>query len=473
MDLTDIDARSKTTCLLLIENERNQELLADQLSNKFAIQTGADDPFINPSFDLCLIDPPSLSEYQVQLQKTKETAEPSFLPILLLAGKRSPDEFSESVWTVVDEVLQRPVAKAELNTRIKNLLRRRRLSVELAQEKARSDQRFEALFQSTPDPVAVVTPDGTITEVNEAFTQTFGIESEEIQEQPITDLNLPHSETVESSETVERVLLRIAEDHPSSTTVEWELDEETPLITEVNTDDVTGFGNATERIGIFRDITERVERGRELEQQNERLKDFAGTVAHDLRNPLNVAQTRLQLAQETGDEKHFDAVKAAQDRMGQMIEQLLSLAKQGQTVLDPDDLLLEDVINQAWSHVKTADASFQVDIDNSVVITADESRLRELLENLFRNSIEHGGEAVKIRVGDLPDEAGFYVEDDGPGIDSENYSDVLQTGFTETENGTGFGLSIVKQIAEGHDWQLSITESDEGGARFEISTAEG
>mgnify|MGYP006279336625 CR=1 FL=1 len=467
MDLPDIDARSKTTCLLLIENERNQELLADQLSNKFAIQTGADNPFTDPSFDLCIIDPPSLSDYQIQIQETKKTAEPVFLPILLLAGQRSPDGFSESVWTVVDEVLQRPVAKAELNTRIKNLLGRRRLSVALAQQKARSDQRFEALFQSTPDPVVVVTPDGTITEVNEAFSQIFGIESEEIQERPITDLDLPQSETVD------RVLLRIADDKPSSTTVEWELDEETPLVTEVNTDVVTGFGGATERIGIFRDITERVERGRELEQQNERLKEFAGTVAHDLRNPLNVAQTRIQLAQETGDDKHFDAVKAAQERMEQMIEQLLSLAKQGQNVLDPDDLLLEDVINQAWSHVQTANASFQVDIDNSVVITADESRLRELLENLFRNSIEHGGEAVTIRVGDLPNGAGFYVEDDGPGISPEHRSDVIQSGFTETENGTGFGLSIVKQIVEGHDWQLSITESNEGGARFEITTAEG
>jgi signal transduction histidine kinase len=76
---------------------------------------------------------------------------------------------------------------------------------------------------------------------------------------------------------------------------------------------------------------------------------------------------------------------------------------------------------------------------------------------------------VTIRIGCLPNAAGFYVEDDGPGIPPEKRSDVVQAGYTESENGTGFGLSIVNQIVDGHDWQLDITEGDDGGARFEIS----
>jgi signal transduction histidine kinase len=66
----------------------------------------------------------------------------------------------------------------------------------------------------------------------------------------------------------------------------------------------------------------------------------------------------------------------------------------------------------------------------------------------------------------------FYVEDDGPGIPPGKRTDVVQAGFTESEDGTGFGLSIVKQIAEGHDWRLEITEAEAGGARFEISSIE-
>jgi len=463
MDLSNTDTPTTATLLLLIQSDRNRELLADQLSDEFEIQTVATDPFDDPSFDLCLVDPPSLREHQGQLRETTTTAEPAFLPILLLAGQRSPDEFSDDVWDVVDEVLQRPVAKSELDARIENLLERRQLSLELARQKIQSDQRFEALFQSTPDPVVVVTPDGTITEANEAFTRTFDIESSQVQNQPITDLELSPSDAVE------RVLLRIADDNPSSTTVEWNLDEDTSLVTEVNTDIVTGFGDVAERIGIFRDITERAERERELKRQNDRLEEFADTVAHDLRNPLSIAQGRLKYAQKTGDDEHFEAIESAQDRMEQMIEELLSLAKQGQAVLDPDELLLEDAVDRAWSHVETTNATLDVDIEDTCVITADEGRLCELLENLFRNAVEHGGETVTIRIGCLPDAAGFYVEDDGPGIPPEKRSDVVQAGYTESENGTGFGLSIVNQIVDGHDWQLDITEGDDGGARFEIS----
>ncbi|KOX95397.1 sensor histidine kinase [Halorubrum tropicale] len=465
MDLQDNENPS-TSLLLLIQSDRNRELLADQLSDEFDIQAGADDAFSDPEFDLCLLDPPSLNKYRDRLKETKTAAEPAFLPILLLAGQRSPDDFSEEVWNVVDEVLQRPVAKSELKVRIENLLRRRRLSAELARQKIQSDQRFEALFQSTPDPVVVVTPEGTITEANDAFTETFDIDLNELRERSITELDLSPTEAVE------RVLLRIADDNSSSTTVEWELDEGTSLVTEVNTDIVTGFGNAAERIGIFRDITDRAERERELKRQNERLEEFADTVAHDLRNPLSIAQGRLKFAQETGDDEHFEEIRSAHDRMEQMIEELLSLAKQGQAVLDPDDLLLEAVVKQAWSHFQTQNATLHVDIDDSYVITADEGRLQELLENLFRNAVEHGGETVDIRVGQLPNTAGFYVEDDGPGIPPGKRTDVVQAGFTESEDGTGFGLSIVKQIAEGHDWQLEITEAEAGGARFEISSIE-
>ncbi|WP_311173339.1 sensor histidine kinase [Halobellus ordinarius] len=113
-----------------------------------------------------------------------------------------------------------------------------------------------------------------------------------------------------------------------------------------------------------------------------------------------------------------------------------------------------------------------MDLEDSFVITADEGRLCELLENLFRNAVEHGGETVTIRIGCLPDAAGFYVEDDGPGIPPEKRSDVVQAGYTESENGTGFGLSIVQQIVDGHEWDIAISEGTAGGARFEINNVE-
>ncbi|WP_418281924.1 ATP-binding protein [Halorubrum sp. DTA98] len=466
MEASDSERPTATTLLLLIDSDRNRELLADRLSAEFAIETADDEPLNDPAFDLCLLDPLSLSRFHDDLQEVKSSAEPVFLPFLLLTGERSPEELSSDVWDVVDEVIQRPVNPTELDTRIGNLLRRRRLSVDLARQKAQSEERFESLFQSTPDPVVVTTPDGTITEANDAFARTFGIDSEELRNRPITEIDLSPPDAVE------RVLLRIADNEPSSTTVQWNLDEDTSLVTELNTDIVAGLSEATERIGIFRDITARAEREKDLKRQNERLEGFADTIAHDLRNPLNVAQGRLDLAQQTGDEEHFEAIRSAQDRMGQMIDELLTLAKQGQAVSDPDSFVFVDAITRAWSHVETSDATIAVDVDESVMITADEGRLCELLENLFRNAVEHGGETVTVRIGVLSEGAGFYVEDDGPGIPPEKRTEVFEAGYTESATGTGFGLSIVQQIVDGHNWTITLTESDNGGARFELRDVE-
>jgi signal transduction histidine kinase len=92
------------------------------------------------------------------------------------------------------------------------------------------------------------------------------------------------------------------------------------------------------------------------------------------------------------------------------------------------------------------------------------------LENLFRNAIEHGGEDVTIRVGGLSD--GFYVEDDGPGVPEDARDEVFEVGYSTSPDGTGFGLNIVKEIAEAHNWEITLTEGTTGGARFEITNVE-
>lgn len=78
----------------------------------------------------------------------------------------------------------------------------------------------------------------------------------------------------------------------------------------------------------------------------------------------------------------------------------------------------------------------------------------------------HAGETVTISVGRTAD--GLFIEDNGPGIPEEIRSEVFDHGYSTDEEGTGFGLSIASQIADGHGWTISVTEGSEGGARFEI-----
>jgi signal transduction histidine kinase len=70
------------------------------------------------------------------------------------------------------------------------------------------------------------------------------------------------------------------------------------------------------------------------------------------------------------------------------------------------------------------------------------------------------------------DPGAVHVADTGPGIPESDREDVFEAGYSTTEGGTGFGLRIVKQVAEAHGWRVSVTESAEGGARFEVTDVE-
>jgi signal transduction histidine kinase len=126
------------------------------------------------------------------------------------------------------------------------------------------------------------------------------------------------------------------------------------------------------------------------------------------------------------------------------------------------------VVENCWVTVETPAADLV--LETSATIRADRSRLQQLLENLIRNAVEHGGEDVTVTVGDL--DAGFYVADDGPGIALEDREQIFESGYTTTDGGTGFGLRIVREIADAHDWSVSVTSSDQGGARFEVTGVE-
>jgi signal transduction histidine kinase len=67
---------------------------------------------------------------------------------------------------------------------------------------------------------------------------------------------------------------------------------------------------------------------------------------------------------------------------------------------------------------------------------------------------------------------GFAIQDDGPGIDPDDRDRIFQTGFTTSDDGTGWGLAIVASIVEAHDWSITVTQGDAGGARFEIRDAD-
>jgi len=129
---------------------------------------------------------------------------------------------------------------------------------------------------------------------------------------------------------------------------------------------------------------------------------------------------------------------------------------------------LDNSATKAWAVVETADATLVA--EDQFRFETDSDRLEQVLENLFRNAIDHGDPDVTVRVGALEDDRGFYVEDDGAGIPEDEREQVFELGHSTNTDGTGLGLAIVKEIVTAHDWTIAVTESSSGGVRFEVTT---
>ncbi|MFB6108964.1 MAG: sensor histidine kinase [Haloplanus sp.] len=216
----------------------------------------------------------------------------------------------------------------------------------------------------------------------------------------------------------------------------------------------------------------------ELERQNDRLEEFASVVSHDLRNPIAVARGNLDmvremLADDVAERPALDdrlgRIDRAHERMEELVENLLTLARQGRTVGETEAVDLERAVTEMWTRVDAGRLDVVGPLDT---VEADPARLRDLFENLFSNAVTHAGSDVTVRVGRLDGEAGFYVADDGPGIPAADRESVFEHGHTTAEDGTGLGLAIVRSVAEAHGWSVRLTESETGGARFEFRTGD-
>ncbi|MFB6133055.1 MAG: PAS domain S-box protein [Halanaeroarchaeum sp.] len=330
---------------------------------------------------------------------------------------------------------------------------------------------FKKAVEHAAHSIYVTDVDGTIEYVNPAFEEQTGYDREEVIGETPSILNSGVHDDAFFEDMWETVLdgdvweSEIVNEREDGTRIH--VDQSIAPVLDEN-------GEIEHFVAINQDITDRMQYQRKLERQNRRLEEFASVLSHDLRNPLNVATGRLDLV-EPADE-NVEMARAALDRMEAIIDDVLTLAREGQSVDAPEAVDLATAARDAWRVVPGDDAD--LDVDDSPTILADEDRLRRILENLFRNSVEHGlpdgstgGDgSLTIRVGDLDD--GFYVEDTGTGIPECDRDQVFESGYTRSEDGTGLGLSIVRQLARAHGWRVSVAEGTEGGARFEFSGVE-
>ncbi len=342
-------------------------------------------------------------------------------------------------------------------------------------QQERTLHRYERLVETAGDGMYVVDDTGHFMTVNDALVEMTGYSREGLLGEHVSIVF--DRDDVEAGKAIVR---RLLDGRESTAAIEVALETKagSTIPCEVKVAVLERDGSFLGSVGVVRDVTERKRSERKLREQNERLDAFARIVSHDLRNPLGVSQGYLDLLEETGSLEHVDNVRDGLDRMESIIEDVLAIARDGEWATDVERVDLETVAAEAWEHVTTEEATLS--ITETMVLEADRSRFLRLLENCFRNAIEHGGSDVTIRLGPLgsagdddapADARGFFVEDDGGGLPDDLQGQLFDPSVSSSSEGLGIGLWIVREVATGHDWSITATESEDGGARFEFELA--
>jgi PAS domain S-box-containing protein len=321
---------------------------------------------------------------------------------------------------------------------------------------------FEELIGHTVDVLTVLDGDGTIQYESPSIKRVLGYEADGLEGNNVFEYIHPDDrqqaleafyEVIEADVDYTTAAVELRFQHRDGSWIWLETRGSNQMTTALD-----GY------VVSSREISARKEYEQQLKRERDRLDRFASVVSHDLRNPLTVVQGRLELAQEEYNSEHLDAMEGSIDRVNELINDLLILAREGDTDPELDAVNVRELSEKCWQNINTKEATLNVETARTVI--ANNSQFKQVVENLFRNAIEHGGNDVRIMINALSD--GFYVEDDGQGIPEEARDSLLQFGFSTMRDGTGFGLSIVNEIAENHDWRLNVVEGKDGGARFEF-----
>jgi signal transduction histidine kinase len=214
----------------------------------------------------------------------------------------------------------------------------------------------------------------------------------------------------------------------------------------------------------------------ERDHYRETLADVATVVSHDIRSPLTAALswTELLAADPDADTEKLDRVTSGLERTNAIADTAVTLARET-AVEEVEPVTVDSVAARVWDRIDARGTT--LDTEETGQVLADERALEVLLKNLLRNAVQHSiredgttdREELTVSVGPLPD--GFYVADDGAGVEEGLRDNLFEAGVTtgSADENTGIGLAIVERAAEAHGWTVELAEAGTGGARFEIT----
>lgn len=247
--------------------------------------------------------------------------------------------------------------------------------------------------------------------------------------------------------------------------------------------------------GVASDVSERKRAEENIRRVNEQLwrkhqemEQFVYSVSHDLKSPLVtvtgfVGMLKEDLAEGSAENAadSVERIERATRRMGSLINDLLQLSRIGRVEIDRQtvslDEVMEDLRQDLNDQLRARDASLHVQ-GPLPEITADRSRVMEVLDNLLSNALKYGcrdpGAVISVGAARSTDEVRVFVRDKGPGIPAQ-YQDKVFQPFQRLENstqGTGVGLAIVEKIMRTHGGRAWVESESGNGSTFWLAFPE-
>jgi PAS domain S-box-containing protein len=484
---------SHSISVLYVDDEPDaRELVAARLeaeSDRLTVGTEATAATALDRFDEgdvdCIVSDYHLEETDGVAFLEAVRAEAPDIPFVMLTRTGSEETASAAISAGVTDYVIKGLADAQyelLAEKITGVVDRRRAE----QAAARTERLLQELTEQTNDVLWMFAADWSETLfVNSAYEELFGEGTDRIDEDPTAFLGLVHPD---DRDALRRAMDRVADGESVRITYRVQPGPDLVRWVESHGEPVYEDGEVARIAGFSRDITARKRAEEELRRKNEELDTFTSVVAHDLRNPLNVAKGYLEILDGKTDADEIAPIERSLDRMQQLVTDLLTLAREGDVTDESRRVELGDLAREHWQTVPTDGATLEV--GDPVSVVCDPERLGQALENLFRNAVEHGSTSpdsqarqdavehtdgeVTVTVGRIESTDGFYVEDDGPGIPDDERARLLAEGRNvDSETGeVSLGLSIVERIVEAHGWSVGIADRADGGARFEITGVE-
>jgi PAS domain S-box-containing protein len=402
----------------------------------------------------------------LEFLKTVRVEQPN-LPFILVTAKGSEEIASEAISSGVTDYVQRQgdCQYTVLANRIRNAVSQYRTERELEE---RSDW-YQRILAGSSDYVIVVDKLGTVKYASPAIERVTGYTPDDVTGDNALELIHPADAkraTTAFADTVK---------HPNegiTTEFRTKVSDGSYRWLEARGTNFLDDSVITGLVLNVRDVTNRKQREQALRRQNDHLKDLTTFLSHDVQNQLAIVKGSIEFAREKQEFGELDRALFTTSRIKEMIRKVQELAHSAQQLSDKEPVDLNTVTRECWKTVTESTVEAELTLGSSIRFTADEERLRGALENMLMNSVTHGGTDITVRVGRLPETAGFYVEDDGRGIPEVRRDEIFDSEYTTAKYGTGLGLTIVSRIVDAHGWTILATESDEGGARFEVTGVE-